>query len=64
MKMLRMLKIYIVHNIMFFLGVIFGAVIASLVTVSIFKNSADLSNLPDFYSLQECLVDDVARNNE
>ena len=62
--MFRMLKIYIVHNIMFFLGVVFGAVISCLVTVSIFKNSTDLSKLPDFYNLQECLVDEVARNNE
>tara|TARA_R100001510_G_C7584858_1_gene156541 strand:+ start:178 stop:327 length:150 start_codon:yes stop_codon:yes gene_type:complete len=49
---------------MFFLGVVFGAVIASFVTVSIFKNSTDLSSLPDFYNLQECLVDEIARNNE
>ena len=64
MKMLRMLKTYIVHNLMFFLGVVFGAVIASFVTVSIFKNSTDLSSLPDFYNLQECLVDEIARNDE
>jgi len=62
--MLQMLKVYIVHNIMFFLGVVFGASIASLVTVSIFKNSSDLSKLPDFYNLQECLVDEIVRNNE
>ena len=62
--MLQMLKSYIIHNIMFFLGVVFGAVVASLVTVTIFKNSSDLTKLPDFYNLQECLVDEIARNNE
>lgn len=62
--MLQAIKTYIIHNLMFCLGVIFGAVVASLVTISIYKSSSDLPKLPGIHNLQECLIDEIVRKNE